>query len=71
MSFFNYRLSWVNSGISFTLVDNSIPVERESIVYNLGSFFSDAGAYLGLLLGLSIVSIYDAVVSFIERIVSK
>ena len=34
-------------------------VQNESLTYDLGSFVGEVGGYLGLLLGASILSIFD------------
>ena len=38
---------------------SKVMVKRESLAYNSQNFMSDFGGYLGLLLGWSILSIYD------------
>ena len=38
---------------------------RQTVIYGISQFIADFGGYLGLLLGASILSIYDNIVGFI------
>ena len=40
-------------------VFNKIEVQKESLVYGYQDLLADFGGYLGLLLGVSMLSIYD------------
>jgi hypothetical protein len=39
-----------------------VPVIEEKLLYGFENFFADVGGYLGLLLGGSILSVYDGFV---------
>ena len=48
-----------------------IKVLRQSLSYGFSNFVADFGGYLGLLLGASMVSIYDTVISFFKKLLNS
>ena len=46
--------------LEFRILDSSTKVEEQYILYEMDSFIADVGGYMGLLLGISLLSIYRA-----------
>ena len=47
--------------LQFRILDNSFKVEEQYELYGMDSFIADVGGYMGLLLGISLLSIYRVV----------
>ncbi len=50
---------------------SSVKIIREELTYGIKDFVADFGGYLGLLLGASLISIYDDIEATISRRFSK
>lgn len=50
----------LSSVLQFVIKDGTIRVVEEQLLYDIDNFIADVGGYLGLLLGASIVSLFDA-----------
>ena len=55
------------------IIPNGVPlsVENEEPAYVFSSFLADFGGYLGLLLGASLLSIYDTMMLYVDLLFSK
>ena len=52
----------------FTIYDRSYHEEEQYIIYDSNSFFADIGGFMGLILGSSILNIYDEMVELLRRL---
>ena len=63
--------SFINRGtklhLIFRIMEGSYKEEEQYLIYELNSFIGDVGGFLGLLLGYSALSIYDALESLLKR----
>ena len=57
--------------IEFRILDNSFKVEEQYVLYGMDSFIADVGGYMGLLLGISLLSIYRAVEHSTKKIFGR
>jgi hypothetical protein len=57
--------------VSFTIIDPDLKEEREIYTYGWDSFTADFGGYLGLLLGLSVLKLYDIAFAAAKMIIRK
>ena len=57
--------------ISIFFSQPTITVETEVYLYDGISFFGEVGGYMGLYLGFSMLSIYEAAEDFVARFMSK
>ena len=53
--------------LDFIILDSSYKEEEQYVIYDFNSFIGDVGGFLGLLLGYSALSIYDALDSLLKR----
>ena len=53
--------------LAFRIMDSSYKEEEQYVIYDFTSFIGDVGGFLGLLLGYSALSIYDALESLLRR----
>ena len=54
--------------MQFTMVDRSIEDRKQYVIYDFNSFIADVGGFMGLLLGFSILSIYDEMEGLLRRL---
>ena len=54
--------------MTFTMVDKSIEDRTQYVIYDFNSFIADVGGFMGLLLGFSILSIYDEIEGLLRRL---
>ena len=52
--------------VSLQVDDKTFIEEEQYVVYDLYSFFADIGGYMGLLLGSSLLSLYDEAVGLLR-----
>ena len=52
--------------MSLQIDDKAYIEEEQYYVYDFDSFFADVGGYMGLLLGSSVLSIYDVVGGWLD-----
>ena len=57
--------------VSIFFAKDKFPVREQFYIYDNTAFFSDFGAYLGLLLGYSILTFYDLLFNLVEYISKK
>ena len=57
--------------MTFSMVDKSIEDRHQYVIYDFNSFIADVGGLMGLLLGFSILSIYDEVEKMLRKIKYK
>ena len=57
--------------IEFRILDNSYKVEEQYLLYQMDSFIADVGGYMGLLLGISLLSLYRATDHCMRKILRK
>ena len=57
--------------MTFSMVDKSIEDRHQYVIYDFNSFIADVGGLMGLLLGFSILSIYDEVEKTLRKIKYK
>ena len=48
--------------------DSSYHEEEQYLIYDFNSFIADVGGYMGLLLGSSILSLFDEIESFLRTL---
>ena len=58
--------SYCRALVSLQIDDKAFIEEEQYYVYDFDSFFADVGGYMGLLLGSSVLSMYDVVGSWIN-----
>ena len=51
--------------------DRTIVEEEQYVIHDLYSFFADIGGYMGLLLGSSLLSLYDEAVGLLKFLKQK
>ena len=54
--------------ISFKIMKQSYGEEEQYVIYDTDSFFADLGGYMGLLLGCSLISLYNALEALLKRL---
>ena len=59
------------SGINLFFRETSLEVYQQEFLYGANNFIADVGGYLGLLLGVSIFSFYQVLVSTFEKLLGK
>ena len=52
----------------FQIVDRSFEEKEQYVIYDTDSFFADVGGYMGLLLGSSLISLYNEIESFLRNL---
>ena len=57
--------------LQFLIVDKSIEDRKQYVIYDFNSFIADIGGFLGLLLGFSILSIYDEIEKMLRQVKYK
>ena len=57
--------------LEFRILDNSYKVEEQYLLYQMDSFIADVGGYMGLLLGVSLLSLYKATDLCMRKILRK
>ena len=57
--------------MEFLMVDKSIEDRKQYVIYDFTSFIADVGGLLGLLLGFSILSIYDELEKMLRQFKNK
>ena len=57
--------------LKLTINDRSFEEREEYIIYDIDSFIADVGGYMGLLLGCSIMSLYNEIESLIKKLIYK
>ena len=57
--------------LQFRILDNSFKVEEQYELYGMDSFIADVGGYMGLLLGISLLSIYRAVEHSTKKFIGR
>ena len=60
-----------DSNINFLMPEQAITLQDEKVTYDMSSFVADFGGYLGLLLGLSIIDLYQLIISILKTCVDK
>ena len=53
--------------LRFTIYESSYVEEEEYVIYDLNSFGADVGGFMGLVLGFSLLSIYDKMVECLKK----
>ena len=61
------KASYCKALVSLQIVDKSFIEEEQYYVYTFNNFIADVGGYMGLLLGSSILSIYDEIENYLNR----
>ena len=59
------------SQVSLQVDDKTFVEEEQYIVHDFYSFFADIGGYMGLLLGSSLLSLYDEAVGLLRCLKQK
>ena len=52
-------------------MENVVNVRKQYVIYDFNSFIADVGGFMGLLLGFSLLSIYDEMESLLKRFKKK
>ena len=60
------KASYCRALVSLQIDDKAYIEEEQYYVYDFDSFFADVGGYMGLLLGSSVLSIYDVVGGWLD-----
>ena len=61
----------VDLWLYISMRDTSYVEEEQYVIYDLNSFIADVGGYMGLLLGSSVLSLFDEIESLIAAWLSK
>ena len=54
--------------LTISLSSSNYLIEKDVLLYNESNLIADIGGYLGLLLGVSILSIYEMFTNFIKNV---
>ena len=54
-----------------TVQDSNLYSSKEYFIYDINSFIADFGGYLGLLLGASVITLYEWIVGTVQTLVLK
>ena len=57
--------------LKFRIRDRSYEERKQYAIYDNDSFIADVGGYMGLLLGCSVMSLYNAIESLIKRVIIR
>ena len=57
--------------ISFKIMKRSYGEEEQYVIYDTDSFFADVGGYMGLLLGCSLMSLYNELEALLKRLLCR
>ena len=52
-------------------MENVVNVRKQYVIYDFNSFIADVGGFMGLLLGFSLLSIYDEIEGLIKKLKKK
>ena len=55
--------------LDLIITDRSYEEKEQYIIYDTGSFIADVGGYMGLLLGFSLLSIYQEIEALLKRFI--
>ena len=55
--------------LTLRITDKSYEERKQYIIYDTDSFIADVGGYMGLLLGYSIMSLYNEIESLLKRLI--
>ena len=53
------------------ITDRSFEERKQYIIYDMDSFIADVGGYMGLLLGYSIMSLYNEIEALLKRLIPR
>ena len=56
--------------LRFIIEDSTYKEEEQYIIYDMNSFIADVGGYMGLLLGSSLLSLYNEIESLFRKLIS-
>ena len=62
----SYRNKYSQVDFTFTIYERTYIEEEQYIIYDGNSFLADIGGFLGLVLGSSMLNIYDEVVGLVD-----
>ena len=57
--------------MTFRIVDKFVDIRKQYVIYDNNSFIADVGGFMGLLLGFSLLSIYDEVEGLLKKLKKK
>ena len=57
--------------MTFRIKDKIVNVRKQYVIYDSNSFIADVGGFMGLLLGFSLLSIYDEIEGLIKKLKKK
>lgn len=57
--------------MTFSILDNVVDVRKQYVIYDFNSFIADVGGFMGLLLGFSLLSIYDEIEGLLKKLKKK
>ena len=57
--------------MTFSIMENVVNVRKQYVIYDFNSFIADVGGFMGLLLGFSLLSIYDEIEGLIKKLKKK
>ena len=66
-----YRPHLMEYILKLRITDRSYEERKQYIIYDSDSFVADVGGYLGLLLGYSILSLYNEMEALIKRVIQR
>ena len=57
--------------VRFQITQTSFKEEEQYVIYDTDSFFADIGGYMGLLLGCSLISLYNSLEALLKRLLCR
>ena len=57
--------------MTFRIKDKIVNVRKQYVIYDFNSFIADVGGFMGLLLGFSLLSIYDEIEGLVKKLKKK
>ena len=67
----NYSPHLIEYVLHLRITDRSYEERKQYIIYDNNSFIADVGGYMGLLLGYSILSLYNEMEALIKRVIQR
>ena len=57
--------------IRFKIMDRTYKEEEQYVIYDTDSFFADVGGFMGLLLGSSLLSLYNVIEALLKKVLCR
>ena len=67
----DYRPQFDEYVLHLRITDRAYEERKQYIIYDTDSFVADVGGYMGLLLGYSIMSLYNEIEALLKRLIPR